>query len=276
MMDTSSSLRTLMGRLMRAPSKRLPRLAAICGALFVSACAADVGDLGRARPSVWNDAIFPAAGSYAAWARGEQVSSFHFTDDEVELRDRAWRFIMPSHELSWFHKNVQELARTRIIPVSWQTTEPDRYGAALVSPSFRSEYSRYRRLSEDASADTALIAPFCRVAQRVVAADRVRLRTAALSPAISPPMPEQAEARVAENDGTIAWVRERILYRIQTYRHALDNLVVEMPSGEAIKAERSLMALEAEAKTCDGLVTTRYRLGPLLQPAPGMPLVSKD
>jgi hypothetical protein len=235
-------------------------LAAVLG-LGLAGCAADVGDLGRARPSVWNDAIMPAIGSYAAWGRGEQVSSFHLTDDEEELRTRAWRFIMPAHERSWFHKNVQELARTRIIPVAWQTLSPDRYGAALMSESFRSEHSRYRRLSEDAAADMALIAPFRKIAQRVSVADKIRMRTAAVSPAIEPPTPENAAARVAENDGIVAWVRERLRYRIATYRHALDNLVVELPSREAVMAERAILALEAEARLFDGLAGHDYRAG---------------
>lgn len=231
-------------------------------ALALSACAAETGDFGRPRPSLWNDTVLPGMGMAAAWSRGEDVSLFHLTDDEVELRDRAWRFIMPAHERSWFHRHVQELARTRIIPVSWQSVAPDRYGAALVSGSFRSEHSRYRRLAEDAVADAALIAPFRAIASRVVAADRVRLRTAALSPAITPPAPQQADARVSENEGIVAWVRERLRYRIATYRHALDNLVVEMPSREAIMAERAILALEVEVKHFDGLVVRPYTLGP--------------
>ena len=228
--------------------------------MLACACAADVGDLGRPRPSVWNSTLLPGAGSYSAWARGEQVSPFHLTDDETELRDRAWRFVMPAHERSWFLREVQELARTRIIPVSWQSVDPDRYRVALLSVDFRSETSRYRRLAEDIVTDTVLIAPFRKMAQRVVAADRVRVRTAAISPAVTAPMPEYADARVAENEGLIAWVRERTRHRLQSYRHALDNLVVEMPSREAVMAERALLALEQEIKQFDGLVEDKYQV----------------
>ncbi len=233
--------------------------------LALPACAPDVGDLGRARPSVWNSHILPAAGGYVAWARGEEVSAFHLTDDEIELRDRSWRFVMPAHELSWFQREVQELARSRVIPVSWQSISPDRYHAALLSPRFRSEHSRYRRLAEDAHADAALIAPFRLIAERVVAADRARLRAAAQSPAISPAARDDADARVSENEGMIAWVRERLRHRIENYRHALDNLVVELPSQEAVMAERAIFALEAAAKQLDGLVRQPYvRGGPLV------------
>ncbi len=227
---------------------------------MAAGCAPDVGDLGRPRPSVWNSSLLPAAGSYLASARGEQVSPFHLTDDEVELRDRAWRFVMPAHERSWFLREVQELARTRIIPVSWQSMDPDRYRVALLSDGFRSESSRYRRLSEDVVADTALIAPLRKMAQRVAAADRVRLKTAALSPAVTPPMPEYADARVAENEGLVAWVRERTRHRLQSYRHTLDNLVVEMPSSDAVFAERAISALEYELRQFEGLISGDYQV----------------
>lgn len=220
-----------------------------------------MGDLGRAAPSIWNETLLPEAGSYAAWVRGEQVSSFHLTDDEVELRSRAWRFVMPAHERSWFHKEVQEMARTRIIPVSWQSASADRYHAALMSERFRSEYNRYRRLAEDAQADAALVLPFRRIAQKVHGADGVRRKTATLSGNIHPPIPEHADARIAENDGLVAWVRERLRYRIANYRYALDNLVVGLPSSESIHAERAIALLEAEMRHLDGLIQHHYRIG---------------
>ena len=56
-----------------------------------------------------------------------------------------------------------------------------------------------------------------------------------------------AQARVIENEGLIFWVCERVDFRIRSYRYALANLVVEMPSREAVRAERAIMALETEA-----------------------------
>ncbi|MCU0884551.1 MAG: hypothetical protein MUC44_06310 [Beijerinckiaceae bacterium] len=241
----------------------LRRAGCLAAMLTLAGCAADTGDLGRARPSLWNDNIYPTAGLLAGMARGEQVSLFHLTDDEMELRDRAWRYLMPAHERIWFNRQVQELARTRIIPVSWQTTEPDEYGAALTGGWFRSEHSLYTRLAEDALADAALIAPFRKMALRVAAADKVRIEVARRSPAVSPAAIEQAEARIAENEGLVAWVRERIRYRIRSYRHAFDNLVVELPSREAVLGERAMAQLEADARAFDALVKQRYRLGPV-------------
>lgn len=70
-------------------TRAAPRLCAVLLCAGLAGCAADVGDLGRARPSVWHSDIYPYAGAQFAWLRGEPVSGFHLTDDEVELRDRS-------------------------------------------------------------------------------------------------------------------------------------------------------------------------------------------
>lgn len=223
-----------------------PRLAvALVLGLSVAACTA--GDFGRPRPGVWNDVIGPELGFWSAKARGEAASPFHLTDDEEQLRDRAWRFIMPASERSYFERQVSDLAYKRILPVEAQSNAVSDYFNALTGGAYRSQVSRYNRLAEDANADRLLIGPFRVNAGRVVAADRVRMRTVDASPLVLPEQRGPAFARVVENEGLILWVCERIRFRMESYRYALANLVVEMPSREAIRAERSIMALEAEA-----------------------------
>ncbi len=224
-----------------------PLLAALA-AVSVSACTATTGDLGRPRPTVWSQLIAPEAGFWSATARGEQVSPFRLTDDEEQMRDRAWRFIMPGHERGVFQGEISNLAHARILPVAWQSTDVSDYFRGLTAISFASQASRYNRLAEDANADRLLIGPFRANAGRVVSMDRVRMRTAEASPDVSVDKQEPAQARVVENEGLIFWVCERVDFRIRSYRHALANLVVEMPSREAVKAERAIMALEMEAR----------------------------
>ena len=229
----------------RGPAKLLLALLAAASA---SACTATTGDLGRPRPTVWTQLIAPEAGFWSATFRGEHASYFRLTDDEEQMRDRAWRFVMPGHERSIFQGEVSNLAHTRILPVAAQSNDVGDYFRALTSMSFASQASRYNRLAEDANADRLLIGPFRANAGRVVNMDRVRMRAAESSPDVSPDKQEPAMARVVENEGLIFWVCERIDFRIRSYRYALSNLVVEMPSREAVRAERAIMALEMEAK----------------------------
>lgn len=220
------------------------RAAACLAGLWLCAC---TGDLGRPRPNLWSDAIAPEIGFWSATVRGEAASWFRMTDDENQLRDRAWRLVMPAHERSYFSRQVSDLAHARILPVEAQSYAIADYHRALTAGSFASQASRYNRLSEDANADRLLLSPFRANAGRVVSADRVRMRAAEGSPYVAPDKHDPALARVVENEGLILWVCERIGYRIESYRHALANLVVETPSREAIRAERAIMALEAES-----------------------------
>jgi len=213
--------------------------------LLASACT--TGDLGRPRPTVWSQVIAPEKGFWAATARGEAASYFRITDDEEQLRDRAWRFIMPAHERSDFQREVSNLASYRILPVAAQSSAISDYFGGLTAGAYASQASRYSRLAEDTNADRLLIGPFRANAMRVVAADRVRMRALEGSALVPAEKQDPALARVIENEGLILWVCERVGFRIESYRYALANLVVEMPSREAIRAERSIMALEAEA-----------------------------
>lgn len=211
------------------------------------------GDFGRPRPSVWNDLVLPAAGSAAAAARGEPVSPYPYTDDEEELRDRAWRFLMPAHERSWLERSVAEWVRTRILPVAAQPRDRTSYHRALLSEDFRSPASRYRRLSEDAVADGKLLGPFAAVAVRVLAADRLRRRSLPFIDGVTEKEAGNALARVAENRCLIAWVVEETAGRAERYRYALERLFMEAPQPESVAAERAVMAFDAHRRTLDGL-----------------------
>ncbi len=218
-------------------------LSALALCLALTAC---TGDLGRPRPTIWSQVVAPQIGFLSASARGEAASSFRMTDDELQLRDRAWRLIMPAHEKSYFAAEVSGLAHARIVPTSAQSSDVSAYFTALTSGSYASQTSRYNRLADDAHSDRLLITPFRGNAQRVVAADRVRLKVLDISPQVPPEKQDPALARVLENEGLVLWVCERVGFRLESYRYALANLVVEMPSREALQGERAIMALEAE------------------------------
>lgn len=238
----------ISGLSIRKPERLAPAGLVLLAGLALAGC---TGDFGRPRANLWNDTILPQTGFWAATGRGESASPFHMTDDEQQMRDRAWRFVMPAHERSVFEREVSSLAHARVLPVGAQSQAVSDYFRALTGGSYASQVSRYARLAEDANADRLLVGPFRANATRVVAADRVRMRTVDGSPLVPPDKRDPAFARVVENEGLILWVCERVGFRIESYRYALANLVVETPSREAIQAERAIMALEAEAgPTC--------------------------
>lgn len=235
---------TQAARFRRAAASIVLALAAGVG---LAGCLSTDGDLGRPRPTVWTQIWAPQAGFASATARGEHASYFRYTDDEEQMRNRAWRFIMPGHERSTFQGELSNLASFRILPAAAAAGSVSDYFNALTSGAFSSQASRYNRLAEDANADRLLIGPFRANANRVVSMDRVRMRAAEAAPEAVAGKEEAAQARVIENEGLILWVCERVEFRIKSYRYALTNLIVETPSREGVRAERAIMALEAEA-----------------------------
>jgi hypothetical protein len=245
-------------------ARRLFVALALCAGL--SACV-EKGDFGRPKQSYWNDVILPNAGSKAARERGEAVSGYPLTEAEDELRDRSWRFLMPAHERSKFDNRVANLARTRILPPHIKPEDTAAYYRTLLGVRARSPASRYRRIGEDAQADAALIAPFAEVARTVIAADEARVKSIALMDEVSEPGIAHAVARVAENRCLIAWVREELAERTESYSYAVQHAFLASPQGEAVAAERAVTALALHRTALAGLPVPAWRNGDCLKPA---------
>lgn len=227
------------------------RVIALCATLALAGCV-ETGDFGRVKPSVWNDAV-GITGSLAARARQEPVSSNLLTDDEQELRDRAWRYLVPARSRPWLDRLLAELVATRILPADM--IEPDRtaYFRGLLARAGRSPVSSYRQLSEDASADLRLLPGFAAVAARVLAADRLRVVTLGHAEGVTVGERRDAWARVVENRCLVAWVTSASGFRYGAYRYALDHLFIEAPGIDAVPTERTIRRLGEERRVLDTL-----------------------
>jgi hypothetical protein len=228
---------------------------ALTCAAGLAGCAPATGDFGRARPSEWNDNVLPKVGSWAAKRRGEPVSRFPLTDDERELRARGWALIMPAYSLSSFDAKLVELRRARVIPADRATTKRETYAQRILSQPYTSSSTRYRRLIDDVNEDRGRLPGFFAVSARVHDADRIR--EASLSYIRSQPQDEREHAlmRVTENQMVIWWVNDALTNRVESYRYALERLLVETPDSEAVFAERAIMALEADVRAYGAAVS---------------------
>jgi hypothetical protein len=225
----------------------LNRAGAILGlaAAVLAGCAAPTGDFGRPRPNVINDEILPKAGMIAASLREEPVSRFRLNDAEIELRNRAYVFLMPASERAFVERQFAEWRRQRLIRPGALRFGREAYVRDLLGVRYRSSSARFAKLDTDIRADGMRIDPFVDAAAEVARLDRVRLESLQRIPDITPSERAQAHARVDENAMVIGWVHGALEERAIAYRYALERLIIETPDDRAIEAESALIVFEA-------------------------------
>jgi hypothetical protein len=220
-------------------------------ALLLSACSSShTGDFGRRADNVVTNSVLPKAGTVSSWLRGEPVSLYPFTDDEIELRDRAWRFLMPAHDKANLQMKLAELSYTRVLPPIPHSGQ-SHYHLLLMAEDYRSVASRYQKIAADIEADRLLMVPFSQTAARVCAADRVRVQSLNQVKHLTQLQREQATTRVVENRVLVDWVRRDMRDKAVAYRYALEHATIEAPMRQAIHAEQALIALESAQQTLD-------------------------
>jgi hypothetical protein len=228
----------------RPPLRRTACLAA--AALLALAGCTPRGDFDRVQPGFWNDTAAPFLGKWSATMRQEPVSWSMMTDDEKELRTRAWQFITPTRERWGFEMGVGDMANQRLVPVRMAEQSAVSYHEALKNWSDRSQRSRYARLREDIENDRVLLGGFVAVACRVQEMDRVRVRALDRIKDDDPTVRGQAEARVQENQTLVRTVFDNSRQRLDSYHYSLEHLIVESPDRDAVKVERMLTAYDAD------------------------------
>lgn len=202
-----------------------------------------IGDLGRAQPGVLHDQILPAIGKTRAELAGEPASNFNLTDQEREMRDRVWRFLVAPHSNDWFYDFSVELQRTRVSGPSDYKFKPDRYYRWLRQIDFASSRVRYSAVADHVDADLDTMPATFRSICAVTEVNRQRGIAAREIVGIGEAARENALARKAENDMQIDWFVRAVSYRYDSYGYALDHLLVETPHEDAIEVDRLLSEL---------------------------------
>lgn len=215
----------------------------------LTGCIPQTGDFGRPKPNVVDDFALPLAGGLVARERGEPVSSYRWTDEEVAMHDLGWGVVMPPLDQQWRGRVLAELKRTRILPSNRLRLEKENYVRTLLATDYRSSRSRYERLIDDVVTDTRRVEPFFRSAARVADGDRVRGRAIDHMPEVAPEERERAEQRIGENGLFIAWVRDSFEERLVAYRYALDRLTLETPDRLALEADAAISQFDAVLKS---------------------------
>jgi hypothetical protein len=250
-MNAGRRSRQRQGSIQRGQSASVGNLLRLAGgiglALLLTACVSrPVGDFGRAAPSWTHDVGMPATGNMIANNRREPVSSFNKTDQETEMHDRVWRFLVAAHGKDWQFDAAVELQRTRIVRPRDENFTIERYYNWLKRSAYQSSRTRYATVGSHITADIDTVpstfAAICRVIeidrQRAIAYDGLRNQ-------VPPRLAGEVAARKYENDAFIDWFVRALNYRYSSYDFALDNLIIETPHEQSLAVDEALRRLSA-------------------------------
>jgi hypothetical protein len=209
------------------------------------------GDFGRPKPSFFDGLIPPQfwKGPVTGY------SGFPLTDLENELRDRSYALIRPNEPRGNWNIYIAGFQIAHALPPSMTDYDYTEYARMLLSTPARSEASSYNRLIDDLVSEGKLIAPFVAVACAVADLDQKRVRSLAYVGELNEGEAGNAFGRVRENGMVTAWVRRALYWRLGSYRYALERLVIAVPSGLAVQAERALRRFEAQVVQADAPLT---------------------
>lgn len=213
------------------------------GALLAGCMARPVGDFGRAQPSVLHDTVMPYAGKMIATNRKEPVSNLNQTDQEREMHDRTWRFLIAAHSRDWLFDGSVELQRTRIGPARDFTYSTSRYYTWLRTTTYQSSTTRYSTVGRHVLADLDTVPSTFESICRVQEVDRQRRVALAELGGIEQSVADNVTARRVENQWHVDWFVRALNYRYDSYAYALGHLLVETPHEQSMSVDESLRRL---------------------------------
>lgn len=213
--------------------------------LLAGCLARPVGDFGRADPSFTHDTAMPVVGKFMAQQRKEPVSGFNQTDQETEMHNRVWRFLVAAHAKDWFYDTAVEWQRTRLTPTTDTRFAVDRYYSWLKSTQYQSSPVRYSTVGRHIAADLDTIPGTFKAICAVVEVDRQRAAALSGLRDIEPSVAADVAARKNENNMHIAWFVRALNYRYASYGYALDHLLVETPHEQSMAVDSALQRLSA-------------------------------
>lgn len=215
-------------------------LAAVALTGLLAGCGAN-GDFGRMRASLVRDDTHAWMGPAAARGPAQPTRKHQLTDEERRLRDLAYPLIEPPYDRNRWYSVVGEYdLKSR----PWSYPDRAAYALRLMQTAYRSQTARYNKLIEDIRNDVVRIDPFFSLARYVADMDRRREESLAHISNLTAEERSNTLQRIEENRAIVRWVQGSLYERAESYKIALERLVIAAPAPVAVEAERSLTLLQ--------------------------------
>jgi hypothetical protein len=218
------------------------RTFALAAFLLLAGCAN--GDLREVRADLVRDDIHDWLDYNAVAGQNTSPSNFTLTDDERQLRDLAYPLIEQPYDRQQWYSVAGEYG---VIGANHRVRfDRTAYATHLFGDRYRSPSARYAKLTEDIRNDTTRLPAFFEAASRVLDIDAKRRKSLAFVSSLSEHERNEALRRINTNTSLVAMVRTKLGQRVESYRFALERLVIMTPSAEAVDVERALNQLRSE------------------------------
>jgi len=218
------------------------RLFAFAALSLLAGCAN--GDFKEVRPLLVHDDVHDWLDYDAVAGKNTSPSGFTLTDDERQLRDLAYPLIeQPYNRQQWYSVAGEYGVIGSDHRLPFDRTQ---YATHLFGSRYRSPTARYARMTEDIRDDTTRLPAFFETAARVLDIDQKRRKSLAFVSGLSAHERNEALRRNYSNQSIVAMVRTKLRQRVESYRFALERLVIMTPSSEAVDVERSLNQLQQQ------------------------------
>lgn len=211
-------------------------------------------DFGEINQTLVTDGIHDWIGRDLPASHPVPPSTFEYTDDERALRDNAYPLIEPPYDRQQWYSVAGEygLYRTTV-------TDRHKYFERLLDECHHSSAAVYARLTGDIRNDTTRLSQFFETAGRVIDIDQKRNKSLAYVSELNKGEFVNAKRRIRENAHAVDIVRWSLEDRVAAYHFALERLVVQMPSAQAVDVERLLNQLQGQIARYQALPPTWVR-----------------
>lgn len=203
--------------------------------------AQQLGDFGRMERNFLNDEVLPLVDKNRRGMNGRQLDGFNLSDEEVEMRDRVWRFLVAPHSKHWAWPYNAEIRSSR--DGGGTERQVGKYYRWLSGERYASSRVRYNTIAEHVGADVATLPDTFRSICAVVLVDRQRGVAVAEISGLEPEMLARVDKRDLENASFIRRFVLALNFRYDSYQYALDHFLVETPHHEALQVDAALTEL---------------------------------